>query len=146
MVDLVLVKLVGERGGPRHLTVHGSLVGGVAGVGEHDARGALVVRIGPERNQSVSGELIDDASDSLAREAHVVRDVGHGELIAGDRDSAENLPTGAGQAEVSDQLVAGGQYATIETEDRQQQISQRRAGGTLRRDLSTRHVKHITRM
>lgn len=83
-----------------------------------------MVGIGRKLDQASRGELVHHTLDGLSREAHIARNVRHGQSMARQGDRAKHLPACAGEPDVSDQPVARREEPTIEPKDLEHQLGE----------------------
>jgi hypothetical protein len=84
----------------------------MASIGEKQRR--RVMRVGFEPHQLVRAPVIDDALHRLAGQAPVAGDMRDRQWRGREGDGAQDLPAGAGQAEVMNERVAGFDQVAVE--------------------------------
>ena len=90
-----------------------------------------MVRVGAQLDEVVLSHLVDDALNTLTVESHASRQPRHRLRAWRMGDRAQHLPARAGEAEVRNEVVAGREQAAVEPEDRQNQIGQGLAAGSM---------------
>ncbi|EXI68834.1 MAG: hypothetical protein AW08_00656 [Candidatus Accumulibacter adjunctus] len=126
-LDVAGRKSFGEPVDPRRLQAHGRIEGLLAPVRQHDQRCPPMMRIRREADQAFVHQVIDDPLHVLPLCPHVACQPGNRLWSRGRNDGAENLPAGAGQAELGNQPVARGEHPAAELEEVENQRGQRRS-------------------